>query len=449
MIAGWTIGGASRAADVLQAWRGRGCVAGMWLLLAGLALGLPGLSSAWAQTVAARPGAVDGSWLYLMPDTRTGLKPTQSWHATGATPAGTVFVGGMDHVSNAALYRINPATNRLTYVGDARAATERAGNLVPGETFEKFHTRPTWLAGKLYLATMDYSKIDAGYLARRGSHLYAFDPAAVQLTDLSAALPGGVSAAHLQVVTLAADPARKLIYQAAVPTGEILRYDVAGKRISNLGRPAPYDVPYLYVGRFMWVDSRGWLYLSAGHAPSRVTYDPAIYNRMYVYKPGRGFAALPTWRLQATRAIETGQCLAGGVCYVTDDQSRIYRFADSGPSWAYIGRVVGGDQIAWVFHLSRDGRTAYTVTSEETPGAVAALYEYDLVTRTARRLIAIRDIDPAFAGYNRHTGYNAWDDRGRFYFTSFPSASSPLFGKANVRVTAIDPVRLKAAVAGR
>ncbi len=221
-----------------------------------------------AQGVSSRPGAVDGSWLWLLPDTADGLRPTQSWHATGSTPSGNIFVGGMDHATNSALYRIRTAAGRLRYVGDARSASQRARNQLPGETFEKFHTRPTWFKGKVYVATMDYSKIDAGYLKERGSHLYAYDLKSATFKDLSAVRPGGVSTPHLSVVTLAADPARNILYQAAVPTGEILRYDIAKKRTTNLGRPSRYNVPYLYVDRFMWVDTRGQLYLSAGRSPA-------------------------------------------------------------------------------------------------------------------------------------------------------------------------------------
>lgn len=119
-----------------------------------------------AEAVAARPGAVDGTWLWVLPNGPDGLRPTQSWHASGSTPAGDIFVAGMDHATNSALYRID-ASGRLTRVGDARSASARAGNLQPGETFEKFHTRPTWFKGKVYVATMDYSKIDAGYLKER------------------------------------------------------------------------------------------------------------------------------------------------------------------------------------------------------------------------------------------------------------------------------------------
>jgi hypothetical protein len=86
------------------------------------------------------------------------------------------------------------------------------------------------------------------------------------------------------------------------------------------------------------------------------------------------------------------------------------------------------------------------VVTTESAQFPSALYEYDLATKPSRRLCAIQDIDPAFAGYDQHTGYDAWDSQGRFYFASFPSIRSPLFGQVNVRVTAIDPVRLKAAL---
>ena len=404
-----------------------------------LVLGL----SATAQAVSSRPAARDGAWLWVLPNAPGGLRPTQSWHATGATPSGDIYVGGMDHATNSALYRIIPSTGELAYVGDARTASRQAGNLQPGETFEKFHTRPTWLAGKIYVATMDYSVIDAGYLAHRGSHLYAFDPKLAKLVDVSATDPGGVSAPHVSVVTLAADTDRGILYEAAAPTGEILRHDVAARKTVNLGRPAVYDRPYLYVGRFMWVDSRGQLYFTAGNTAYVSAYDPNIYQHVHFYKPDAGFGERKDWKLQARHAIETGQCIRGGaLCYLADDQGRVYRFTDDGPTWAYIGRVTGGTDMTWVFQVTADGRRAYVVTT----GSVPALYEYDLVTRTSNRLCALRDIDPGFAGYDRHTGYNAWDKQGRFYFASFASASSPLFGRANVRVTAIDPIRLKAAL---
>jgi hypothetical protein len=117
-----------------------------------------------------KTGRVAGSWFWQLRQTPNGLQPYVSWHATGSTPAGDIYVGGMDHVTNAALYRLAAGTDQFVYIGDARSASKAAANWKPGETAEKFHTRPTWHNGKVYVATMDYSKIDAGFLERRGFH---------------------------------------------------------------------------------------------------------------------------------------------------------------------------------------------------------------------------------------------------------------------------------------
>lgn len=67
-----------------------------------------------------RRGALDGVWLWTLPDTPNGLRPTQSWHATGSSPNGDIYVGGMDHQTNSALYQLNWQTGALRLVGDAR-----------------------------------------------------------------------------------------------------------------------------------------------------------------------------------------------------------------------------------------------------------------------------------------------------------------------------------------
>jgi hypothetical protein len=180
----------------------------------------------------------------------------------------------MDHVTNSALYRLKAGSDTFAYVGDARSASQAANNWLPGESAEKFHTRPTWYRGKIY--------VDAGYLTEnRGAHWYSFEPATKAFVDEGAAEPPGVGPDHLGVVTLAFDPARDILYGMGLPTGDILRFDIATHRTTNLGRPASYDRPYLYVGRFMWVDRRGRLYFSAGNASSAIsalsnTYDPNI-----------------------------------------------------------------------------------------------------------------------------------------------------------------------------
>ena len=81
---------------------------------------------------------------WQLPNTPNGLKPTQSWHATGSSPEGDIYVAGMDHLTNSALYRLAPNQATLRYVGDARSASEAANNWQLTETAQKFHTRPLW-----------------------------------------------------------------------------------------------------------------------------------------------------------------------------------------------------------------------------------------------------------------------------------------------------------------
>lgn len=391
-------------------------------------------------------GAVAGLWHWALPDTPNGLHPLQSWLATGSAPNGDIYVAGMDHKSNAALYRIDAATDGLRYVGDARAASEAAGNWHPGETAQKFHTRPLWHRGKVYVATMDRSDLDAGYLERRGFHWYAYDPATDRFADLSAAEPGGSAVPHGNLVTLASDPVHNVIYGAGVPTGEIYRYDVASGRTQDLGRPPSYGTPYVYTGRVMWVDAGGRLYFTATEPDH-----PDSLAHVQYYDPQTGFGEERGWTLKEGMALETGQCTEGGRrCVFADDRGHVYRFDQDAHSWTYLGQVETGKKAGWggvefwLFALSPDDRNLYIATSTSPKtSADTALYDFDLATGQTRRLCILADLDPAFSGRHVHTGYDAWDRKGRFYFASFG------YPEKAVIVSRIDPERLEAALARR
>jgi hypothetical protein len=245
-------------------------------------------------------GKLDGIWHWTLPDTPNGLHPTHSWHAIGSSPNGDIYVGGMDHATNAALYRLRSRKGILQFVGDARSASEAAHNWMPGETAQKFHTRPLWHRGKIYVATMDRSTIDDEYLTRRGFHWYAYDPALDRFTDLSASEAGGSAVPHSNVVTLASDPERNVIYGAGVPTGEIYRYDVTRNCTEVLGRPCSYDQPYVYTGRVMWVDSRGRLYFTASNSKN-----PSVYGRVHYYDPQTGLGERKDWLLRDGQALRS------------------------------------------------------------------------------------------------------------------------------------------------
>jgi hypothetical protein len=420
-------------------------LAHLWLLFAVLApsaLGQTQLpfseapNEGWA-------GRIDGTWHWVLLDTPNGLIPTQSWHATSSSPAGDIYVAGMDHATNAALYRLDAVYGILRYVGDARSASEAAHNWQPGETVEKFHTRPLWHRGKIYVATMDRSGLDDEYLQRRGFHWYDYDPVSNRFEDLSAKEPGGTGDGHGNIVTLASDPERNVIYGAGVPTGTIYRYDVAQGRTENLGRPGSYNQPYVYTGRVMWVDPRGRLYFTAG--------DPAglpVAGHVHYYDPKTGFGEQAGWALQDGKALEVGQCLADGTsCFFSDDSGHVYRYDDAGPTWSYLGQIKFTEpelpeKHIWMFDVAADGKTAYVSTSTSPPiSETTSLYAFGLDDGKTRFLCTIGDLDPALRRMHVHTGYNAWDNKGRFYFASFNGEPHQ-----PVILTRIDPERLQAAL---
>jgi hypothetical protein len=103
-----------------------------WLLVAfATGLGWSLISEATAQTVSSWTGKFDAIQHWQLPDTSNGIKPTQSWHATGSASDGSIYISGMDHVTNAAFYRLEPLKGTLRYVGDARSASEAVGNWAP------------------------------------------------------------------------------------------------------------------------------------------------------------------------------------------------------------------------------------------------------------------------------------------------------------------------------
>lgn len=382
-------------------------------------------------------GALDGIWNWVLPNSPNGLRPAQSWHATGSSPDGDIYVAGMDHVTNAALYRLRSQSGRLEFIGDAQSSSEAARNWHPGETAQKFHTRPLWHNGRVYVATMDRSTLDDQYESRRGFHWYAYD-AKSSFVDLSASEPGGTAVDHGNVVTLASDPARNVIYGAGVPTGEIFRYDVARGRTERLGRPGAYDQHYVYTGRVMWVDSHGRLYFTASNARS-----PKAFGHVYFYDPATGFGEREDWELQESRALELGQCFpTEKFCLFSDDRGHIYRFDEEGPSWSYIGQLKADPSAyVWLFDVAVDTGKAYVGTSRPSADGETALYVFDLKTGKTEYLCSFAQLDPSLQKLSIHTGYDAWDREGRFYFASFSRLSDQ-----NVVLTRVDPVRLERAL---
>ncbi len=418
---------------------GLGLVVGVFAVLAGCS----GYAVAVPSSTAVA-GRLDGIWYWTMPTTSNGLVPTQSWSGAAAAPGGDVYIGGMDHATNSALYRLHEGV--LSYVGDARSASEEAGNWLDDEVAEKFHTRPVWHDGRVYVASVNSSTLDSTYLRLRGFHWYAQDVDTNQFIDLSANEPGGTGAPHGGLFAQVVDPANGRIYGALEPTGQLYRYDIGAGTSTLLGSP-DYKRPYVYAGRAMWVGREGRLYFTAGNAELAyygAPYDPAIFNHVYVYDPATGsFGEKKTWLLHDQRAVDAAECSSSSTgdfdCYLMDNVGHIYWFRDlaTGPTWMYLGGIGQETRAAfgytWVFHVFRDRKMIYIITE------TGKFFEFDLVTRQASLIGDLKALEPTlkdkmfFYGHDARVG-------NLFYFSAFSRTGNAL-------LVGIDPVRLKAAIA--
>ncbi len=412
----------------------------------GMLLFLPPATVAAGPTAPRQNGARDGVWFWTLPNTPNGMHPNQSWSGGGSDSNGTIYVAGMDHVANSALYRL-PAGNRtapgatLYYAGDARAASTAIGNWKAGDIAEKFHTRPTFHANRVYVANLNHSPLDDGYLRKSGMRWYGFDVAAGTLRDLSKGEPGGYALQRGGVVGITVDAPRGKIFGLVNPTGELVRFDIATSRTTRLGRPA-YQRTYVYPGRALWTGASGRVYFSAGNIKPTYggPYDPAIFDHIHYWDPVTGFGQLTTWKLNEIRAIDTVQCFGSPkVCFLSDNAGNIYKFTDGAtPTWRYLGRITAGyPGFNWVFHVNAAKTRAYLL-----PGN-GRLYEFDLTLNRTARSIDLAAIEPSLAAHHYY-GHDAWDAYGRFYFVTMPVTSTPA---SLVRLVAIDPTRLFAAAA--
>lgn len=384
--------------------------------------------------------SVAGVSVWQLPDAPSGSSPDQSWLAVGSDAQGEIYISGHDHHSNSMLYRLYQHDKTLRWVGDARTASLNADNWLPGESAEKFHTRPIAHQGQIYVATLDKSAMDRGFMNTRGFHWYGYDKQQEQLLDLSASEPNGVGGKHLQIVSIQVDAQRDLIYGMSIPENKLVVYDIKQGQTTILGRPKQWQ-GYFYSNRFMWVDSRGCVYISGGSERAQWHRGEAknIFNHIWYYDPKTGFGELAQFPLQGANAIEVGQWdRKHERLYVSDDMGNIYRFRDADASWTFLGRPDFSDLAkTWVFQLSADEKKIYIGLSDRGSSR-NAIYEYDIETGTSFELVNMRQLDKQVAKEDFIAGYDSWDKNGHFYIAAFS-----MYDGDNVLMLAINPVEIK------
>ncbi|MBN2545121.1 MAG: hypothetical protein JXB50_04940 [Spirochaetes bacterium] len=390
-------------------------------------------------------GNYPGVKTWLMPITPNGLRCTHNNYSIGGSPNGDIYASGSDYATNSALYKLDHRTDILWYVGDAKSASERAGNWLPGETVEKFHCRPIYYKGRIYLASADYSPEDAGYLEQRGFHWYAYDIKDNNFIDLSASEPEGISG-RVSIMATEIDEDNGILYGIGQPVPYLYAYNIAKKVTTNLGVPPFAPEGYYTCSRYLWLDKYQAVYF---------TIKP--FNYICSYTPGRGFDQIPEWPTlnQFSTNIRNGVwSIDKKYHFLADYEGHVYKFSVDDITWDYIGQAsttesdhykhfpLGDAFRIRSMSLSADGRKIYFLNDE---AARYSLFEFDVETQATIRLCYREELDGIYqnTNYNDHAGHNAWDLDGNFYFSSF-GYNMP--EKVTVTLTRVNPVKLKVAL---
>ena len=333
-------------------------------------------------TTPGSPGLVNGTTSWVVPTSPNGLNSDQSWFSVGSAPDGNIYMSACDHLTNSALFRLTPNDDILGYLGDARSASEAANNWLPGETAEKFHVRPMWYRGRVYVATADYSNQDIGYLNHRGFHWYAYDKKSREFLDLSASEPGGVGAEHISIFSGAVDESRGVIYGLGSPTSHLYRYDIATGVTTDLGRSPLLTREFYNPGRFLWVDSRGTVYFTVATAGTLAPGEPQTPTYVLSWDPVAGWGSEPTWTI--AEMLRTGQCsLDKKRCYILDYPLNLYLFDDESRTFTKLRKgIMSPEHISTrtrairvrTMNLSPNERKLYIV-NDSAP--VMSLFEWD------------------------------------------------------------------------
>lgn len=390
----------------------------------------------------------------LVPDLPIRLR--ESWNAIGIDPDDNVYAlfgGATETASDCALFQHNARTGKTRLIGTISEALAAVGNLHANEPIPKGHTQLPYVNGKIYIGTMGFH--DAVRLGSqqmedaktaRGAHLLAYNPATDRIEDLSVKQPGGVFFKAQGFTALEKVPGKDLLVALTVPNGDVMLYDPMRPGSFSVVKGVPEEMGN-YVGRVVIPVSENQVYFSYHSSDT----DPEL--RQGGKRPGRLYVGNPAAGKRSAQPLECDAQVLNG--QIHDREGRIY--ISSGRGFLYLLHPDSGrlEQIGSLYPenarsaladdqyryseprsagvvLSKDERKIYCLpTQRRTPiGAPATdlrarpggqrvygLCEFDLATRTARRLEEFSlDMLPKDIWV---TGSDTRDSQGNVYFLTF------------------------------
>jgi len=363
--------------------------------------------------------------------TPEGYRLTQSWDAMGMCTNETVYVGFTafrpDGLEDFLLFSYNHTSGRRRFIGSFMQAAQAAGNLEYGEEMPKGHTRLVYANGMLYMTSQgfhDFKESLDRLEEYRGAHLFRYDIANGEFTNVTAHLPDGVIIPHEGIIALKYMPSAGYLVGLTHPHSNLVFIDMETYEVSRVAQGIPWS-PGLVVSRDLVVDDinqRVFIY----RGPENVYRIPGS-----IYTSFTAMNAFPVYMYDlATDALSVIMSpVEGGMwgtTLVRSDGQKAYVSTVGGflveidfatPRARIIGNLLprefvrAGHRLNSLYHItfSPDETRLYTIPTYA--GYITGLYEFDLYTRESVRLVEL----PARV----YTGNGIIDSGGNLYFAAF------------------------------
>lgn len=366
----------------------------------------------------------------------------QCWNGMGMDDLGRIYIGFTSFRDGGTsedfvIFRYDPASGAREFLGTFMDVAAAAGNLQPGESIPKGHTRMIFVDGVMYMGSQGFHdfKWEIDDLPDyRGSHLFAYDTRAESWLDLSARLPGGVVTEHEGIVALNILRDRNLLVGLAHPSSDLVLFDYQSGRLEQVVPGIPWKLGNP-LSREVIVAPSGNIYSYRG------TEDPAQRGESHpVWRYDISTGDMQPTEYQMTNGFWIGQTETrdGSKVYVTTTNGQLYEFDAARESFTDLGYMLpeedraAGRQIQYQYGpvLSPDETKIFFIPSViERPHGSGELYMFDLTTR---KFSFVQQLPVGI-----YTSADLRDDT-HIYFAHFGSGSNLWSGRARLMIITID-----------
>jgi hypothetical protein len=365
----------------------------------------------------------------------------QCWNAMGMDNKGRIYIGftsnrqggGEDFV----VFRYDPASRERLFLGTLVDIAQSAGNLAPGESIPKGHTRLIFVDGKVYMGSQGFHDFKDGVddLPKyRGAHIFSFDTSSNTWQDLAADFQDGVIVKHQGIVGLSLLRDQNLLVGLTHPYSDLVLFNYKTNQIKKVIPGIPWKLGNP-LSREVIVAPSGRIYTYRG------TEDPKQRDErhpVWVYDLEKNEMSNTGFEMTQGFWIGKAEKRDGSKTYVSTINGQLYEFDTLSEKFQDLGyllpkaNIEAGRKIDLMYGvtLSPDETKLYYIPAQlENPQGSGELYSYDIATRQVKFVDQLPR--GAYTSANLHDGRN-------IYMAHFGTGDNAPSGNASLIIIKAD-----------